>query len=129
MAKAPSLQEWDYVLEEDRAKPECEQTVFRLRPLKFREYQESHRSTFHGGEDGTLIFDQDQMGRAAKVLNCGLLGWTNFATEDGAAIEFRREKGRIPDDLLDVLRDWVVELANAITERSGLGKDAAKNSS
>lgn len=132
MATAQAFDEFEYVLKSDRDKPLEEQTVFRLKPLSFREKSECERVEITVDRDGHSHHAIDRMGLARKVLTYGLCGWRNLLDAQGKPVEFRRvsEGGRfaLPEDMLNLILPWAVELANAITDRSEVTEEAAKNS-
>lgn len=129
----PKLTEFDYVLKDERDLPPEEQTVFRLRPLTYREHEEIERGQKvafdRKSEKSEMLAEQKVLSR--KILNLGLVGWRNLRDEDGAEIEFRKGgngKGNtIPEELFDLLAPVANELSNAITEHGRLGRDVSKN--
>jgi hypothetical protein len=129
MPQAPSFEPFEYILEDERELPPERQAKFLLRPLKFREFEQIGKRTVSFDKGGQTQFDLDQLGIARKVLNFALLGWENF---EGAP-KFQRvtEHGRdiVPDHMLDLVAPWAIELTNAVTERSKLTEQSAKNSS
>lgn len=130
----PKMTEFDYVLKEERELPESEQTVFRLRPLTYREHEDIERGSkvaFERKTDRAEVLAETKA-VARRVLNLGLVGWRNLRDEEGHEVEFRRleKKGSfsLPEEALDILSGVANELSNAITERSALTKEASKNS-
>lgn len=131
MPVAFTMKEFEYVVEEDRKRPEKDQTRFRLRTLTVPERAECERTEFSQvGEEINLV--SDQLERAQKVLGYALLGWSNFCDENGDPVEFSevKEHGRriVPVHIYNRISPWMVELANEVTRRSRLSEDAAKNS-
>lgn len=129
MATARLMKEFEYTLEAERELPVEKRTTWRLRPLNYATHREVMRTSLSMGSD-TQSIEVDAYGKAAKILNYGLLGWTNFRDEEGTEIEFRRSAdGTLPPQVMDLLVDVAVELSNAVTERSVASKEHAKNSS
>lgn len=128
MPVAFTLTEFEYILECDKNSPPDKQTRFRLRPLGIKERGEVERTEFAQSGDETRLVS-DRIGIALKILQFGLLGWENLADESGP-VHFQdvRENGRriIPTHVLNLITPWVIELANAITERTRLSEDQQK---
>lgn len=117
---------WDYVLEEDRERPEDERTTFLLATLDYEAHREIHDKalgTTRGGiSEGSLEIRQGSA--IDKILRCGLRGWRNFKDTDGHDVEFKTEtvhvfagKKRIQpttETLGRLSQQWCVELAEAI---------------
>jgi hypothetical protein len=132
LAYAPALGEWDYVLKEERELPEGEKTTWILGPLTFRDWEEIVGKSLRSDIDGGIHVAVNAMTQARKVLNRGLRGWRNFRREDGSEVQFRTvdENGRriLPEEVLDAVARYAIELANAITEGSRLSEGVVKNS-
>lgn len=145
MAVARKMTPFDYVLLADREKPADEQTTWNMRPLTWAEMEEIEAATqfvVPRDGDGDIRYSPQQMKLARRVLSRGLTGWTNLRDEEGNQVEFQKasetqpiysgkRKRRVeflPDELLDMIADDAVELANAITSRSKLERETAKNS-
>ena len=122
---------FDYVLREERELPIEERTTWHLRTLSEGEYEEvesgtSVESLLVGGFSSVLVH-----GKARKILNFALLGWTNFDGVAGRVEAPRRAGGPravLTSECLDSIEPFMIELANAITERKALSVDARKNS-
>jgi len=112
-----------YVLEDDRAMPEEDQTVFDLRGLTVAEEAAVSDSMIlaHGGMD-ELSFRAGT--HQLTVLRKGLRGWANFKGADGEAIPFKQSRGHpgcVTDESLDrLLPRHRQELSNAILERGSI---------
>ena len=104
MPVAPSLGEFDYVCKCDKDLDRSKQTVYRLRTLTWSERED-------------VVSEQNTLATIRKVLNYGLLGWTNFLNENGSDIEFKKTNV-LHKDTLDNVQPYAIELANAITDRS-----------
>lgn len=134
MAKVLAFVEFDYVLREDREKPRAEQTVFRLRPLTFREQEELSHQRIGANPDQAereVWIDRDPMRTAREILNRGLMNWGNLQNGAGTVdFEVRERKGKreLTEETLNAILPWWNELANEITQRSVLEEDTAKNS-
>jgi hypothetical protein len=129
MAIARLMKEFEYVLEAERELPVEKRTTWRLRPLNYATHREAMRTSL-SLSDETQFIEVDGFGKAAKILNYALLGWTNFRNEDGVEMEFQRcADGTLPPQVLDLLVDVAVELSNAVTRHGAATKDHAKNSS
>jgi hypothetical protein len=114
MPVAPSLGEFDYVCKCDKDLDRSKQTVYRLRTLTWSEREE-------------VVSEQNTLVTIRKVLNYGLLGWTNFLNENGSEIEFKKTNV-LHKDTLDNVQPYAIELANAILDKTRFTEDAAKNS-
>jgi len=124
--RAPLLCEFDYVLKADRDLPAEERTTFRLRPLTFREREDiSTTEAIDAGEGTKIAINRFTITR--KILNYGLVGWKNLLSFQGTPLEFARTNGVLSDTTLDSIQDCATEIANAITERSQVDKELAKN--
>jgi len=127
MATACGILEFDYVLRRDRHLADEMRTVFRLRTLSYAEMELL--------SSAEVISDQvmrvNPLFKARRILNYGLMGWERLVNRSGSPIECKvcQENGRrwIPDQILDYLLPDAIELANAITERSRLTEEQAKN--
>lgn len=132
MAVALTITPFDYVLKDDRNRPPEEQTVFRLRPLHAKEKQEVERTEWKAA-GGEALMVSDRTGLAIRILNCGLLGWSNLRDAEGNEVEFAevKENNRriLPSHILDRITPWLTELANAVYERTELSEEQKKNSS
>lgn len=114
MPIAPVLGEFTYVLKGDDTG-----TVFRLRTLSWMEREDAV-----GDGSSTLAITR-------RVLNYGLLGWTDFRRADGTEVTFKREdngKRTLTPEMLDLLQPCGTELANAILDRTKFTEEHAKNS-
>jgi hypothetical protein len=87
------------------------------------------RTEWKQNRHGETVLVSDQFGLARKILNAGLMGWRNFRDDKGTEVEFRTQaKGdRLGEDILDLIQPWAIELSNAITERTTLTEQDAKN--
>lgn len=131
MAIACGILEFDYVLHEDRHREEELQTIFHLRTLSWAELELVSSQDIIQEPGGNQLIRANHLQKARRILNYGLLGWERFRRADGSPVDFKacQENGRrwIPDQILDCLHPMAVELANAITERSRLTEEQAKN--
>ena len=128
MPQAPNLEPFEYVLKEERGLLPEKQTRFHLRPLRFREWEQIQKRKATYTKDDGVQLDLDAGTLARRVLNWGLLGWDNFP--GAPAFQRVNEQGRdiVPDHMLDLVTPWANELANAITERTVVSEESAKNS-
>jgi len=131
LAKARGLISFDYVLEDERAAPPGEQTIWKLKALTYAEKEQLGDLCFVSGTEGMSLL-QNPLRKARKILNLGLLGWERFLGEDGQPLAFRAAgegfERRIPDEVLNAIAEYAIELANAITEGATLQESTAKNS-
>lgn len=126
MPTVPSLEEFDYVLRDERDLPESKRTTFRLRPLRYKEREECERLEWRDDPNGPVLITES-LKVARKTLNAGLIGWTGLKDSAGNEIKFERNGKGIKEGLLDLIAPWANELANAITRGSSLAQDEAKN--
>lgn len=114
-------QEFDYVLQCDRALPVDQQTVFVLRGLTVAEEARIEDSLAVLADGGVSMRSGEQK---LQILRMGLRGWRNFRRADGTEVPFQKvngHPGHVTDASLDFLApEWRTELANAITERGKL---------
>ena len=131
MAFAPMTGEWDYVLREERELPPEKRTVWRLGSLAFRDLEEIVGRAVGVGAGGEVTVTSNPMVQARRILNRGLRGWSNFKRPDGSDVQFRsvEENGRriLPEEVLDAVTLFAIELANAITEGAKLTEEQRKN--
>lgn len=131
MPVARAFLEFDYVLKSERDLPPEKQTVFRLKPLTLREQSECERVDVWVDKSGAGHQVMDRKELARKQLTFGLVGWRNFLDENGKAVEFRRvsegNRFALPEETLNLITPWAVEIANAIDEASEISETAAKN--
>ncbi len=127
-----SLGEFDYILEGDREIAPEEQTVFRLKPLSWRDREAISEQQVFTTRSGMGYVPANQEAKIRKILSAGLMGWRNLRDENGSDVAFSMEvKGgerRIPDELLERIAPFRMELTEAILDASSLGADAKKNS-
>lgn len=133
MAYAPMTGEWEYVLREDRKLPPGEQTTWILGSLTFRDMEDVLARSLAVGDDGEVVVTTNAQAQARRILNRGLRGWKNYRRQDGTQIEFRAvdegDRRILPEEVLDSLHPYAIELANAITEHSRMTERLEKNSS
>jgi len=114
---------FDYVLRDERELPVEQQTVWHLRTLTQGEYEEIER--------GAKIENFELHATTRKILNFGLLAWTNFDGRTDRVEAPRRTEGSrsiLTSECLDSVEPFALELANAISSRKTLSGDARKNS-
>ena len=137
--RAFKLEQFEYVLEDERKLPKEEQTIFILRPLtasENRHLQNAMVQKFEGGSGSTLNPGTGQY----LALKAGLRGWKNLkhADDPEVQIEFEIDKGtRSPlgkalqgtpaDEMFDHIVPASMELANTIIDGNDLTKEDAKN--
>lgn len=129
MAVVVTEKEFEYVVEADRELPAEEQTVWILKVLTWSEHRQLERSEWkpptRRGAQAVMVTDpKDIQGRA---LNLGLLGWRNLRNRKREQVEYFREGGKLPGDLLDAIAPYAAELANAIADRAIQTPEDAKN--
>jgi hypothetical protein len=133
MAKYRGMLEFDYILIADRELPVSSQTVFRLKRLTRKERELIGQIEYEVDQKGNRSFRSNPFERARKLLNFGLLGWSNFDAQDanGKPIEFREvqegDRRWLPDQILECVGEDSIELANAITEGAEVSQELAKN--
>lgn len=113
---------FDYVLRDERELPTEKQTVWHLRTLTQGEYEEIER--------GAKLDHFEVHATTRKVLNFGLLGYTNFDGHPERVEAPRRAEGPrsvLTSECLDAIEPYAVELANAVTNRRALSAEARKN--
>lgn len=128
MPTVPTYEEFEYVLREERDLPPEKRAVFRLRPLRYKESEAAHRVEFRQDEIAGAVLVSEPMRMARRVLNLGLLGWSGVVDAEGHEVPFRRNGKTIPEEILDLIAPWAVELSNAITEKTEVTEEQAKNS-
>ena len=117
---------FEYVLEDDRALPPEEQTVFNLRGLTVAEEARVADSMISGlpGQD-ELSFRSGT--HQLTVLRYGLRGWTGFLDSEGKPVQFETSNGsprQVKDASLDrILPKYRTEIVNAILERGSVNED------
>lgn len=135
--RAFKLEQFDYVLEDERELTEEEQTTFQLRPLTSAENRElqDQMAVKTGGGSGHGI--RPGTGIHLAVL-AGLRGWKNLQDDAGGQVEFVCDKGtRSPLgkaltgtpalETIDHILPAMQELANKIIDGNQLTKEDAKN--
>ena len=129
----------EYVLEEDRGKPQEEQTVFTLKNLTASELAKledsltdySLKTKATGGKELSpedIKMSLNMGSQTLRILRMGLTGWKNFKDGNGKAISFMKQ-GEVPrEQNWDRLRpEWRREIADAITEQTKLTPNEVKN--
>ncbi|MFH0903183.1 MAG: hypothetical protein V2A73_21350 [Pseudomonadota bacterium] len=128
MAVVRLQSEFEYILERERELPPEAQTTWLLRTLTYAETRSVMKTEVILAQSGDQKLNIDRMGVAASVLSCGLRGWRNLQDGEGGQHVFvRAVDGSLPPKVLDLVAEFAVELANAITERSVVSKEHAKN--
>lgn len=122
-----SLDEFDYILEEERELSPEAQGVFRLRPARYRDHEEITAIEYRAGPDGPIFLAEGHK-TWRKILNRGLVGWKNVRDQSGNEVQFSRTDKAVDEKCLDLIEPWARELADAITERSRVTREQAKNS-
>lgn len=128
----------EYVLEEDRGRPQEEQTVFILKNLTASELAKLEDSltdySLKSSATGKELSPEDikmslNIGsQTLRVLRMGLVGWKNFKGEDGKDVSFMKQGETPREQNWDRLRpEWRREIANVITEQTKLTPDEVKN--
>lgn len=128
----PVSEEFDYTLKSERDIPKGTATVFRLRTLSYLEREEIARQEWKQGKDDEIKLVSDQLGLARRILSMALLGWSRFKDKAGNDVEFTVESSgprrALSPSTLARIAPWAVEIANAVTLRSQVSEDLAKNS-
>jgi hypothetical protein len=129
MAIAVTEKEFEYVLEADRDLPAEQQTTWILKVLNWDENRQLEKSEWkpptRRGAQAVMVTDPKAIQR--RALDLGLLGWRNFKSRDGTAVEFRRDGGKVPGEVLDMIAPYAAELANAIADRAIQTPEDVKN--
>ena len=115
-----------YVLKDDRALPEDQQTVFQLRGLTVAEEASVSDSMIlaHSGSD-EMSFRAGT--HQLTILRYGLRGWDKFNDAAGGEVAFEQTKAH-PRCVSDACLDRIetkhrAELSGAIMERGDIGAD------
>ncbi len=118
----------DYILEEERDKPESERTTFRLRTLSKRATATIQDNLVGYDVAGSVVVSRPGTG-ALVACKLGIAGWENLLDADGNEVRPRfitskASKGAIQalsPKSLDVLPQFAIdELGGAIMELNGL---------
>jgi hypothetical protein len=129
MAIAVTEKEFEYVLEADRDLPAERQTTWILKVLNWDENRQLEKSEWkpptRRGASAVMVTDPKAIQR--RALDFGLLGWRNFKNREGKAVEFQRDNGKVPGEVLDMIAPYAAELANAITDRAIQTPEDVKN--
>lgn len=125
---------FDYVLVADRELPKDQQTIWHLRTLTEWEYERIERGervTLAAEGDAQVHMSGERHAKARKVLDFGLLGWTNYGDNPGREDAVRKTEGErsgLAAETLDLIEPYMTELSNAVLERKMLTREARKNS-
>lgn len=123
----------DYVLEEERDKPESERTTFKLRTLSRKATAIIQDNLVGYDLTGSVLTSRPGTG-ALTAVKLGLQGWSNMQDEDGQEVRPKFIVGKGAGGLkvlspatLDLLPQHVIdELGGAIMELNGLGRSAGE---
>ena len=122
-------QERTYIAEEDRDRPEAEQTAFRIRSLSATERSGVEDNAISQGSDGEQRLRSGSM--LISALHLGLMGWSNFPP--GGPDQPFRTKGkglarRVSEKCLSAIpADVRQEVAAEILNASSLSESDSKN--
>lgn len=123
-----------YVLRDERSKPVEEQSVFLLRPLTLA--QETALKDSVAAVDAGNSVSIRQGTQELKALQYGLEGWENVRDSKGNEVPFKattrkvngKDVSQVDDATLAMIPPkYRAELAEEITNGSGLSGDEAKN--
>ena len=118
--------QYEYVLEEEKKSDPKDQTIFLLRPLKWKELSEIQDRTGYLTQSGEFRALAGTI--TTQTVIAGLVGWSNFNDAQGQPVEFKKNGGVCHMDNLDLLApDHLNELCNAISERGFLTRQEVKN--
>jgi hypothetical protein len=146
MARASSLKEFDYILEEERKlikekKMKLEAaTVFRLRRLSIDEMaqieqsQEVRSSRDAATKKEEVITDLNMSGIQKEYFRFGLRGWSNLLDENDKPVKFESipttgaDAHLCPVENINQILDYKDELHMAILKGTRVSEEMAKNS-
>lgn len=119
----------DYVLEEERDRPENERTTFKLRTLSRKATAIIQDNLVGYDLTGSVLTSRPGTG-ALTAVKLGLAGWTNMVDDEGQDVRPRFITGKGAQGLkvlspasLDALPQHVIdELGGRIMELNGLGR-------
>jgi len=120
MATAYSIKPRPFVLEEDRDKPEEEQTVFQLKGLTQDEWDAV--IPLIGGKNADSITLLGST--ASKICRYTLGGWDNLKDEEGEIVPFSK---KMKDNLNHLSAGQRMEIAVEALNRNQLNKEDEKN--
>lgn len=137
MAKMLSMENVRYVLKFEREIPAGDQTVFLIRPLKWKERADV--------QDGIIVTEINMTGpknqagkgmmrhlsgtQARIAVEKGLVGIENLRDDKGELVKYSEDSPtNAKEAVLNAMPpDWTKELAEAILKMSGLLKEDEKN--
>jgi hypothetical protein len=107
------LTEFRYVLQEDKDKPETEQTVFKLKPMTGAQRLETIESVSKGNNTQAFI----------TALHYGLVGWERFS-DDLGEVKF---SPNMSENISRLSASQIMELGAKVRDSSVVEEEERKN--